>query len=88
MSALTPEEILRVYSRNIDILAFKRGWNTTRVAAALGVTANTLRRVRQKRNHYIDPELLAALLDVFECTPNDLLLPQAGIDYPSDVTCT
>jgi len=54
----------------------------------LGVTANTLRRVRQKRNRYIDPELLAALIDVFECTPNDLLLPQAGIDYNSDATCT
>ena len=88
MAALTPDAMLRVYSRNIEILAFKRGWNTARVAAALGVTANTLRRVRQKRSRYSDPELLAALIDVFECTPNDLLLPQAGIDYPSDVTCT
>ncbi len=88
MSALTPDAMLRVYSRNSEILAIKRGWNTARVAAVLGVTANTLRRVRQKRNRYIDPELLAALIDVFECTPNDLLLPQAGIDYSSDVTCT
>jgi DNA-binding Xre family transcriptional regulator len=87
MTTLTPDAMLRVYSRNIEILAIKRGWNTARVAAVLGVTANTLRRVRQKRNRYIDPELLAALIDVFECTPNDLLLPQAGIDYSSDATC-
>lgn len=73
--------LLHVYARNVQHLAFKRGWSAPRLARELGVTMNTLNRIRFARSRYIDPEVFIALLAVFECEPNDLFLPQPGIDY-------
>jgi DNA-binding Xre family transcriptional regulator len=70
-----------VLARNVQHLAFKRGWSPGRLARELGVTSNTLTRVRLGRSRYIDPEVFAALLDVFDCEPNDLLTRQPDIDY-------
>jgi DNA-binding Xre family transcriptional regulator len=73
--------LLHIYARNVQHLAFKRGWSHSRLATELGVTLNTLNRVRFARGRYIDPEVFVALLDLFGCDPNDLLSPQPGIDY-------
>lgn len=75
--------LLAIYARNVEHWAFKRGWSSTRLAAELNVTPSALNRVRFNRGRYIDPELFTALLDLFSCEPNDLLLPQPGLDYTS-----
>ena len=73
--------LLHVYARNVEHCAFKRGWSHAYLATRLGVTAHTLNRIRYGRGRYLDPEVLAAMFELFECEPNDLLLPQPGIDY-------
>ena len=73
--------LLCVYARNVEHCAFKRGWTPTRLAHELGVTLNTLNRIRFGRSRYLDPEVFVALLEIFGCEPNDLLNPQPGIDY-------
>jgi DNA-binding Xre family transcriptional regulator len=80
MSANQPP-LLHVYARNVEHCAFKRGWSTPRLATELGVSLNTLNRIRFGRSRYLDPEVFTALLELFGCEPNDLLLPQPGIDY-------
>lgn len=79
--------LLRIYARNIELLAVKRGIPSHALASKLGLTANTLNRIRFARSRYLDPEVFVALLDIFECEPNDLLLPQPGIDYSHEL-CT
>lgn len=80
MSAQQPP-LLHVYARNVEHCAFKRGWPPAKLAHELGVTLNTLNRIRFGRSRYLDPEVFIALLELFACEPNDLLLPQPGIDY-------
>ena len=77
--------LLRIYARNIELLAVKRGIPSHALARKLGLTANTLNRIRFARSRYLDPEVFVALLGLFECEPNDLLLPQPGIDYSHDI---
>jgi DNA-binding Xre family transcriptional regulator len=85
MTAQRPA-LLNVYARNVEHCAFKRGWSTAKLATELGITLNTLNRIRFGRSRYLDPEVLTALIDLFACEPNDLLLPQPGIDYCSDTS--
>lgn len=73
--------LLHVYARNVEHCAFKRGWTASRLARELGVTMNSLNRIRFARSRYLDPEVFTALIDLFGCEPNDLLMPQPGIDY-------
>lgn len=80
MAAQKPS-LIHVFARNIEHRACMRGWQTPRLATELGVTLNTLNRIRFGRSRFIDPEVLLGLLEIFECEPNDLLLPQPGIDY-------
>jgi DNA-binding Xre family transcriptional regulator len=80
MSAQNPS-LLHIYARNVEHCAFKRGWPAGRLASELGVTMNSLNRIRFARSRYIDPEVFSALIELFECEPNDLLMPQPGIDY-------
>jgi DNA-binding Xre family transcriptional regulator len=84
MAAVKPP-LTRVYARNIEHIAVMRGIPTSSLATELGLTANTMNRIRFARSRYLDPEVLVALLDLFECEPNDLLLPQPGIDYSHDI---
>lgn len=74
-------ELLTIYARNIDLLTFKRGWSIAKLARELGTTVGTLTRVRLRHNKYLDPELFADLLRVFDCTPNDLLSRHPDVDY-------
>jgi DNA-binding Xre family transcriptional regulator len=73
--------LITIYARNIEIFAFKRGWSMRHLAEETGCTVATLTRVRMRHNKTIDPELLASLLNVFSCHPDDLLLPQPDVDY-------
>jgi len=82
MSTKKPNpELLTIYAKNIDLLAFKRGWSMSYLADQVGVTVPTLTRVRLRHNKYIDPELFSAFLTVFECRPDDLLSAHPDIDY-------
>jgi DNA-binding Xre family transcriptional regulator len=77
--------LIRIYTRNIEHLAFKRGWDSTRLAVELGISSNTFRRLfRSGLSRYICTDLFQTALNIFDCTPNDLLLPQDGIEYIVD----
>lgn len=76
-----PHPLLAVYSRNVQYHAFKRGWTKARLISELGTTVNTVNRIYTGTGRYIDPEVFAALMDLFDCDPNALLLPQADLDY-------
>lgn len=81
-----PHPILRVYARNVEIWMCRRALTPAdilREVGALGcdVSPHAVTNLRRTRGRWIDPELLAGLLDLFDCTPNDLLLPQPGVDY-------
>lgn len=80
MAANNPP-LLHVYSRNVQHFAFLRGWTLQRLARELDVTQNTINRIRFARNRFIDPDVFVALLDVFACEPNDLLMPHPDINY-------
>lgn len=84
MAASQPS-LVQIYARNVEHHAFMRGWSSPKLAEELGVTLNTLTRIRYARSRYIDPDVFSALLRVFGCTPNDLLLPFPGIDYSSEI---
>lgn len=77
-------ELLRVYARNLEYLAFKRGLHRRDLATRLGVSQYVISRILDGRNRSIDPELLADLLIFFNCTPNDLFLRLPDVSYPSD----
>jgi DNA-binding Xre family transcriptional regulator len=86
MPLISPPRLMRVYARNIDLLAYKRGWSTELLAKRLALSPNTLIRIRRHQSKYIDPEVLLALMDVFDCTPNDILLPQEGVNYDEETS--
>lgn len=76
--------LLRVYSRNLELQMTKKGWSPPQLGKRLGVSQNTLSRIRFCRSRYIDPEVLEAACRVFACEPNDLLLAHPDIDYDDD----
>ena len=76
-----PHPILRVYARNVEIWMCRRALTSADLVRELGASPHTVTNLRRTRGRWIDPELLAGLLDLFGCTPNDLLLPQPGVDY-------
>jgi DNA-binding Xre family transcriptional regulator len=80
----TEAPLIRIYARNIELLGFKRGWDSTRLASELGISTNTFRRLRSGVNRYICTDLFRTVLKLFDCSPNDLLLPQDGVDYTFD----
>lgn len=81
MASKKVPSLLAIYARNIEVCAFKRGWSMRHLAEEAGCTVATLTRVRMRHNKMIDPELLASLLSVFDCRPDDLLLPHPDVDY-------
>jgi len=76
-----PHPILRVYARNVEIAMCRRNLTPSALVRELGVSPHAVTNLRLHRGRWIDPELLAELLELFGCTPNDLLLPQPGVDY-------
>lgn len=79
-----PHPLLRVFARNVDLLAFKRGLTRRELAEQLHTTPYILSRVLNAQNRHLDPELVSTLLALFDCTPNDLLLPHADVTYSDD----
>lgn len=73
--------LLTIYSRNVDYLAFKRGWSRSTLAQKLGVSSYVVGRLHRAEGRFIDADLLEALLNVFDCFPNDLLIPYPEIEY-------
>ena len=76
-----PHEIMRIFALNIERFAFQRGWSLSVLCDQLGISRNTVERLRYGQATYINPELLAAALEVFEVEPNDLLLPNPEIEH-------
>lgn len=79
--------IVVTFWRNLEWYSFQRGWtkgayqpDLDRLAEQLGVSKNTLSRLRFGRSRYIDPEILVSSLEVFELTPNDLLIPKPEVE--------
>jgi DNA-binding Xre family transcriptional regulator len=81
VSTTSKPPLLNVYARNVELHAFKRGWSHKFLATRLGITPYSLTRIRYGRGRYLDAEVFASMLEIFDCQPNDLLLPQPGIDY-------
>lgn len=79
-STMQPQ-LIKVFARNIQLEGFKKGWDSSRIAQELGISANSFRRLRAGTNRYICGDLLQSVMTLFNCTPNDLLLPHDGIDY-------
>lgn len=73
-------EIVVTFWRNLEWYSFQRGWTNERLADQLGVSRNTLNRLRFGRSRYIDPEILTSSLEVFELEPNDLLLSKPEVE--------
>ena len=79
--------IVVTFWRNLEWYSFQRGWtkgayqpDLDRLAEQLGVSKNTLNRLRFGRCRYIDPEILTSSLEVFELSPNDLLLSKPEVE--------
>lgn len=70
-----------VYGRNVDHEIFKHNLTPAKLAETLGVSPETLRRVRQGHGQTINADLLTAMCQYFDLTPNDFLLPREGISY-------
>ena len=73
-------DIVLTFWRNLEYYSFLRGWTNERLADQLGVSKNTLNRLRFGRSRYIDPEILTSSLEVFELEPNDLLLSKPEVE--------
>jgi len=72
--------IVVTFWRNLEYYSFLRGWTNERLAEQLGVSKNTLNRLRFGRSRYIDPDILTSSLEVFELQPNDLLLSKPEVE--------
>lgn len=73
-------DIVVTFWRNLEWYSILRGWTNERLADQLGVSKNTLNRLRFGRCRYIDPEILTSSLEVFELSPNDLLLSKPEVE--------
>lgn len=73
--------ILRIYGRNVELMSFKTGISMPELAKRLDISANALSRIRFGRSKYIDPAVLDQLCGMFNCTYQDLLTQQEGVNY-------
>lgn len=73
--------LLYVYSRNIEVRLALLGISHSEMAAKLNVSPTNITRIKNHIVKFIDPETLSELLRFFNCTPNDLLLKQEGVNY-------
>ena len=74
-------ELLGNYSRNLEHQIFLRGWTVDTLVTRTGLGRNTINRIRKNRHKQVDPEALTKLCEVFNVSPNDLLLRQEGVAY-------
>lgn len=77
---LTVNQIL---GQNIERHAAACGLTLPALATRLCLTPISFSRLRRGHGRFIDPELLLELCTLFECTPNDLLLPAPGPTAPT-----
>jgi len=75
------ESIMKIYARNLLFEAFTRNWTTEQTAKELETTIHVIGRIRRGETIYIDLDILSKALEVFNCTPNDLLLKREYLTY-------
>ena len=73
--------LMRVFGRNMELLALKRGWTLKEVADKGELSYYHLTQVRNGKARYFDPDFIEGLLKTLEVTPNDLFLPQSDVIY-------
>jgi len=77
--------LLTIFARNLELQAFRKGWTSQQLIKELDITQNAYNRIRQNRSRYLDPEILESAIELFDCTPNDLLLPQPDVVYGTSI---
>lgn len=74
-------QMLADYSRNIEYQCFRRQWSVDELVAKTGLSRNTIQRIRANRHKQIDALALSKFCEVFEVSPDGLLLRHEGITY-------
>lgn len=69
------------YARNLDFYLAQKGMSSKQLATEIGVSDETIRRIRRLDNIYISLEILCAICEILNVTPNDLLTPHSNVDY-------
>ena len=79
--AMAIPPLMKVFGRNVELLALKRGWTLKEVADKGELSYYHLSQVRKGTARFIDPDCIEILLKTLEVTPNDLFLPQSDVIY-------
>jgi DNA-binding Xre family transcriptional regulator len=74
-------QMLSDYSRNIEYFCFKLQWTVDMLCEATGLSRNTINRIRANHHKHIDAHALTRFCNVFNVSPNELLLRIEGITY-------
>ena len=77
----TRPEMLTQFAQNIMFMMFRDGLSQEQVVAETQIPEKTLSRVLANKHERIDPKVLVGLCNLFDLTPNDLLLPREDVDY-------
>lgn len=73
--------LMKVFGRNMELIALKRGWTLKEVADRGELSYYHLCQLRKGTARYLDPDCIEVLLKTLEVTPNDLFLPQSDVIY-------
>jgi transcriptional regulator with XRE-family HTH domain len=76
----TADQILRVFGRNVEFLAARKGITLKALAADLQISGGALSRAR-KATRFIDVELLLGCARVLDSTADELLHRIEGVTY-------
>ena len=72
---------MKVFGRNMELIALKRGWTVKDIAEKGDLPYGHLQQVRKGNLRYLDPDVVESLLTTLEVKPNDLFLPMADVIY-------
>lgn len=79
--AMAIPPLMKVFGRNVELLALKRGLTLKEIADKGELSYYHLSQVRKGTARFIDPDCIEILLKTLEVTPNDLFLPQSDVIY-------
>ena len=73
--------LMKVFGRNMELIALKRGWTLKEVADRGELSYYHLCQLRKGTARYLDPDCIEVLLKTLEVTPNDLFLAMDDVIY-------